>query len=233
MPSQNTSIVQDWRFTLTALTEYLKVQKRQGLPGFDVDPEKLKTFGPASPEDELRGLREEIGDCKLCRLSEKRQNLVFGEGSSEARLMFIGEGPGQKEDRTGRPFVGPAGELLERMIGAMGLNREDVYIANIVKCRPPGNRDPEPDEAMTCIPFLHRQVEIIAPEVICCLGRVATQNLLEIDTPISRIRGNYKTWRNNKVMPTFHPSYLLQNPEKKREAWADLQQIMETLGLQK
>ena len=180
---------------------------------------------------EMDRLRLGVMDCSACPLSRTRKEVVFGEGNPEAPLMFVGEGPGAVEDETGRPFVGQAGELLTKIIGAMGLKREDVYIANIVKCRPPSNRDPHPDEVTACIGYLHAQINIIAPKVIVTLGRVATQNLLQEDTPISRLRGVFKEYRGITVMPTFHPSYLLQNPSKKRDVWEDIKKVMEVLGL--
>jgi len=180
----------------------------------------------------LENVRESMQECTLCRLSATRKNIVFGEGNHDARIMFIGEGPGAVEDDTGRPFVGPAGQLLtDIIVKGMGLRREDVYIANIVKCRPPGNRNPLPDEVENCIGYLKRQISLIRPEVIITLGAVSTHNLLGITTPISRLRGNFTNYMGITVMPTFHPSYLLQNPSKKRETWEDIKKVMELLGL--
>ncbi|NOY63821.1 MAG: uracil-DNA glycosylase [Nitrospirae bacterium] len=181
-------------------------------------------------EKELLKLRKEIGDCRLCRLSEKRTNIVFGEGNPEAELMFIGEGPGADEDLQGRPFVGKAGQLLTRLITKMGFKREDVYIANIVKCRPPNNRRPREDEINACMPFLKKQIEIINPRVIMTLGDVATKTLLGEIGSISKVRG--KTYRYNtiKVVPTFHPSYLLRNPNAKWLTWNDAQIALRLLG---
>jgi DNA polymerase len=156
---------------------------------------------------------------------------VFGVGDPCARLLFIGEGPGEDEDRQGEPFVGKAGQLLTRMIQAMGLARKDVYIANIVKCRPPGNRTPAPREIISCLPYLKRQIAIIAPEVICVLGNVAARSLLDTQVSISRLRGRFTAYGDISVMPTFHPSYLLRNPEDKRLVWDDLRKIMSLLGL--
>jgi DNA polymerase len=144
----------------------------------------------------------------------------------------VGEGPGENEDLQGRPFVGKAGQLLDKMIEAMGLSREQVYIANVVKCRPPGNRDPEPDEVSACSPFLHRQVAAIQPKIIVALGKFAAQTLLGTETPITRLRGEFQTYRGVKLMPTFHPSYLLRNPSSKKEAWADLQSVAKELGIE-
>jgi DNA polymerase len=182
----------------------------------------------AGPED-LSTIRADLGDCTRCKLCDKRNTIVFGEGAPRAELMFVGEGPGEQEDRQGRPFVGAAGQLLEKMIEAMGLKREQVYIANVVKCRPPGNRNPEPDEIDACSPFLHRQLEAIRPRVIVALGKFAAQTLLKTDTPISRLRGRFHEYRGTRLMPTFHPAFLLRNPESKREAWSDLKAVMAEL----
>lgn len=179
---------------------------------------------------QLQNLRAEIGDCIRCKLCEGRTKLVFGDGNPEARLMFIGEAPGFDEDQQGVPFVGKAGQLLTKMIGAMGFKREDVYIANIIKCRPPGNRNPEPDEIASCKPFLKRQVEIIAPQVIVCLGTFAAQSLLGTDEKISRLRGNFRTYHDIPVMATYHPAFLLRNPEMKKSVWEDLQKVMQKLA---
>ncbi len=180
----------------------------------------------------LDEIKISLEGCSLCRLSATRKNIVFGEGNPDARILFIGEGPGAVEDDTGRPFVGPAGQLLTDIIAkGMGLKREDVYIANIVKCRPPGNRNPLPDEVDSCIGYLKKQISLINPEVIITLGAVSTHNLLGVTTPISKLRGNFTDYMGITVMPTFHPSYLLQNPSKKRETWEDIKKVMEMLGL--
>lgn len=183
-----------------------------------------------SAQAELDALREQIGDCTRCKLHEGRDKIVFGVGSPTAELMFIGEGPGAEEDRQGIPFVGRAGDLLTKMIQAMGKQRDDVFIANIVKCRPPGNRDPETDEVATCIDFLYSQIEIIKPSVIVCLGRIAVQNLLQTKTPVSKLRGQWQTLAGIPVMPTYHPAYLLRSPSAKKPTWDDLQLAMAKLG---
>ena len=180
-------------------------------------------------DEALIRLREEIGDCTRCALCRNRKNIVFGEGSSEAELMFIGEGPGRDEDMQARPFVGSAGKLLTSLIEKMGMTRERVYIANIVKCRPPGNRDPEEDEIATCRPFVQKQIEIIRPKVIITLGRVSTQALLNTKVPISRLRGTFCEHRGIPVMPTFHPAYLLRNPKDKWLTWDDVQKVLAKL----
>ena len=178
----------------------------------------------------LKDLREEIGECVRCKLSKERKNIVFGDGNPDARLMFIGEGPGREEDIQGLPFVGDAGMLLTKLIEKMGLARKEVYIANIVKCRPPGNRDPEEDEVATCRQFVEAQIGIIRPDVIMTLGRIALQTLLKNPKlKISASRGKFFDYEGTPVMPTFHPAYLLRNPKDKWLTWADAQKVMERL----
>ena len=179
----------------------------------------------------LHLIREDIGDCTRCALHTGRNKIVFGDGDPEARLMFVGEGPGADEDAQGLPFVGRAGQLLNNMIGAMGLKREQVYIANVVKCRPPQNRTPEPDEANTCSPFLFRQIDVIQPEVIVALGATAATYLLGQRQPLAGLRGRMHAWRGSKLIVTYHPAFLLRDPRQKKEAWADLQIAMRELGL--
>jgi uracil-DNA glycosylase len=192
---------------------------------------------PLSPDEKRQRLiamdANEVSVCTRCRLCETRTRTVFGEGDADARIFFIGEGPGENEDRTGRPFVGKAGQLLDRMIGAMGLRREQVFIANVVKCRPPGNREPAPDEVATCTPYLVRQLEVVRPSVIVTLGRPATQYMLQTKQSMSRLRGQWQEWRGIKLMPTFHPAYVLrQYTEDVRAAvWGDLKKVMAELGL--
>lgn len=184
----------------------------------------------AVKHETLEVIRADLGDCTRCVLHEKRTHLVFGVGNPNADLMFIGEGPGFEEDRQGIPFVGPAGQLLTKIINAIDLSRDDVYIANVVKCRPPGNRDPEPEEVAECRPFLDRQIDSIRPKVICALGRVSAQNLLKTEEGITRIRGRIYSYRGAKLVPTFHPAYLLRNAEKKRECWEDMKLIRRLLN---
>jgi uracil-DNA glycosylase len=180
----------------------------------------------------LESVREELGDCRRCKLHERRTNIVFGVGNPQARLIFVGEGPGEDEDLQGEPFVGRAGQLLTKMIEAMGLKREDVYICNVVKCRPPENRQPQPDEISTCRPFLEKQIDRIKPEIIVALGTHAAQTLLNTTEKISALRGRFHRYRNNiLLMPTFHPSYLLRSPEKKKEVWEDMKTVLTKLGL--
>jgi len=177
--------------------------------------------------------QNEVTGCTRCRLSQTRTHTVFGEGAPDAKIFFIGEGPGETEDRTGRPFVGKAGQLLDKMIAGMGLKREDVYIANIVKCRPPQNREPAPDEVATCTPYLERQLEIVRPKVIVTLGKPAAQHMLQSKLSMSRLRGQWHEWRGIKLMPTFHPAYLLRSytRENREMVWSDLQQVMREVGL--
>ncbi|MBL4819159.1 MAG: uracil-DNA glycosylase [Deltaproteobacteria bacterium] len=186
---------------------------------------------PSAVAQDLEGLKQEIGDCKRCKLCSSRQNLVFGVGNPNADLVFVGEAPGRDEDEQGEPFVGRSGKLLTKMIEAMGLKREDIYICNVIKCRPPDNRNPEKDEVETCEPFLKKQLEIIKPKVIVALGRYACQSLLKFEGALSSVRGKWTTYEGIDLMPTFHPAYLLRNQTKKKEAWEDLQQVMKRLGI--
>ena len=195
-------------------------------------PPELKTPpGVSQPatDETLESLAATAAGCTLCRLSEKRQTVVFGEGDPRAGVMFIGEGPGADEDRTGRPFVGQAGKLLDRMIFAMGLDREEVYIANVVKCRPPGNRDPEDDEVDACAAYLDRQIELIEPAVIVALGKPASRRLTGTSKPMGALRGRWSSYRGTPLMPIFHPAYLLRQPKLKREAWEDLKLVVARL----
>jgi DNA polymerase len=186
---------------------------------------------PVDVKPTLPGVREELGDCRRCPLHDTRQNLVFGEGNPQSEVVFVGEAPGADEDRQGRPFVGRAGQLLTKIIEAMGLKREEVYICNILKCRPPGNRNPLPGEIATCEPFLVRQLEAIAPKVICALGTFAAHTLLKTEVPITALRGRFHDYHGIAVMPTYHPAYLLRNPSSKKPVWEDVQQIMKRLKI--
>jgi uracil-DNA glycosylase family 4 len=179
------------------------------------------------PPITLESIRSELGDCTRCRLHEGRQSLVFGEGNPHAMLVFVGEAPGREEDLQGRPFVGQAGALLTRIIEAIDLTREEVYIANIVKCRPPQNRNPQPDEIRTCLPFLRKQLEAIRPTIICALGTFAAQTLLETEERISLLRGKFYTYQGAQLMPTYHPAFLLRNPQCKRAVWEDMKMVRE------
>jgi DNA polymerase len=183
-------------------------------------------------DDTLLKIREDLGECTRCKLHSTRNKIVFGDGNPKAQLVFVGEGPGADEDAQGLPFVGRAGKLLTQMIEAMGLQRRDVYICNVVKCRPPGNRQPEEDEAHTCSPFLLRQIDSIAPKVIVCLGATAAKTLLQTNRGISQFRGEWLEFRGRKLLATYHPAYLLRNPPAKSEVWKDLQKVMAVLGLE-
>lgn len=181
--------------------------------------------------DSLPVIREDLGDCTRCKLHKTRKTIVFGDGNPNAQLVFVGEGPGADEDEQGLPFVGRAGKLLTQMIEAMGLQRKDVYICNVVKCRPPQNRQPEPDEVKECAPFLFRQIDTIAPKVIVCLGATAAQTILQTNRGISHFRGEWQEFRGRKLLATYHPAYLLRNPAAKSDVWKDLQKVMAELGL--
>jgi DNA polymerase len=182
----------------------------------------------ASKEQLLDKIRVELGECKRCPLSKTRHHIVFGEGPATAQLVLVGEAPGHDEDLKGKPFVGAAGELLTQMLKAIELWRKEVYITNIIKCHPPKNRNPKLDEISTCKPFLEKQLMLIKPKVICTLGTIATHTLLQTDTPISHLRGKIYKWQKSKLIPTFHPAYLLRNPGQKKLAWEDLK-LLKTL----
>jgi DNA polymerase len=173
----------------------------------------------------LESIRHEIGDCQRCKLAAKRTNIVFGSGNPNAELVFVGEAPGYDEDQQGLPFVGRAGQLLTKIIESINLKREDVYICNVLKCRPPENRNPEPDEVATCNPFLKRQLATIRPKIVCCLGTFAAQTVLQTPASISKLRGRFIDMDGIRVIATFHPAYLLRSPDKKREVWEDMKQI--------
>jgi uracil-DNA glycosylase family 4 len=197
-------------------------------------------YGVSDPVAALKLIRADLGDCTRCKLHKGRTKIVFGVGNPRAELMFVGEGPGADEDAQGEPFVGRAGQLLNNMIKAMGLRREDVYIANIVKCRPPGNRQPERDEAETCSPFLMRQISVIKPRVLVALGATAAKNLLAMNAPMTELRGRWydfkpagsdRSWPGARLAVTYHPAFLLRDPRQKGEAWKDLQMVMKYLGI--
>jgi DNA polymerase len=191
-----------------------------------VDDEPLVSLGRRT----LAEVRADLGECTRCKLHTTRKSIVFGVGAEDAPLMFIGEAPGEQEDRRGEPFVGPAGELLDKMIEAMGWTRASVYVSNTLKCRPPGNRNPQPDELEQCMPFLQAQIATIAPRIIVALGRPAANQVLGIDAPISTLRGRFHDRHGVKVMPTFHPAYLLREPDRKRDTWSDLKLVIAELA---
>jgi DNA polymerase len=241
------SLKADLRDELVALARSLKLQIRS-----DIDLGRLPSyicmkgvvpindgldFCPSSVDNgtlprkslSLEEVRKGLGDCQRCSLGRVRTNLVFGEGNPKADIVFVGEAPGRDEDVQGRPFVGRAGQLLTRIIIAMGLKREDVYICNILKCRPPGNRNPRPEEIITCEPFLVKQLQAINPKVICALGTFAAHTLLKTDVPITVLRGKFHTYHGIQLMPTYHPAFLLRNPAAKKQVWEDVQKIMKVL----
>ncbi len=188
------------------------------------------TAGPPPPPETLEAVRADLGECTRCKLHGGRTNLVFGVGSPAADLVFVGEAPGRDEDRQGIPFVGRAGQLLTRIIAAIGLSRDEVYIANVIKCRPPNNRNPEPDEVAACEPFLFRQLDVIRPRVVVALGGFAIKTLLDTTAPVSRLRGRVFDYRGAKLIPTFHPAFLLRSPERKRDVWEDMKRVRTLLA---
>ncbi|MBW1840557.1 MAG: uracil-DNA glycosylase [Deltaproteobacteria bacterium] len=212
----------------------LKFLSESGCRGFDCSQRSLEiieTWGrkPAGYPETLEDIRIDLGDCQRCRLYKGRKNIVFGEGDPRARLVFVGEGPGVDEDQQGEPFVGAAGRLLTRIISAINLSRSQVYICNIVKCRPPENRNPAEDEAAACLPFLYRQIASIAPDFICALGAVSARTLLDVQEPISKLRGRFHDYNGIIVLPTYHPAYLLRNPDRKRDVWEDMKLLMKAM----
>jgi DNA polymerase len=217
--------------TLVEIENSLRFLAANGCRGFAPPGhvlEKLEKWGKGREAftETLESIQADLGDCQRCNLARGRNRIVFGDGSPNARLMFIGEGPGAEEDRQGKPFVGAAGQLLTRIIAAMKRSRDQVYICNIIKCRPPGNRNPESDEIKTCFPFLARQIAAIQPDFIIALGTIAAQTLLGTATSISRLRGRFHEYQGIKVVPTYHPAYLLRNPDKKRDVWEDMKMLM-------
>ena len=232
------SLVMERKQTINDIVEEidntLKFMEGLGCRGFDCSAKSLDTLEKwgndvTIADETLESIRTDIGNCKRCALCEKRTSIVFGAGDPRARLVFVGEGPGFEEDKSGEPFVGAAGKLLTKIIEAINLTREKVYICNIIKCRPPGNRNPMPDEIKTCFPFLKRQLLVIKPDFICALGTFAAQTLLETKQPISRLRGHFHDYMGIKVMPTYHPAYLLRNANKKRDVWEDMKMLIKEM----
>jgi DNA polymerase len=211
---------------LKAYLEYLKEMGITSLPVSETPSEKILQPKMLTLEE----VRKELGDCKRCKLHRTRKTIVFGEGNKRAELMLIGEGPGYDEDVQGRPFVGKAGQLLTKILQSINLPREEVYITNIIKCRPPRNRNPEPDEIQSCNPFLMKQIDVIQPKIICALGAFSSQTLLKTDAKITALRGKFYEFGGIHVIPTYHPAFLLRNPERKREVWEDMKKIVELLG---
>jgi uracil-DNA glycosylase len=203
----------------------LELRADAGAPTARAAAPVVKSSSAAPSGSGLEAVRAEIGDCQRCKLAPKRTNIVFGSGNPGAELVFVGEAPGFDEDQQGLPFVGRAGQLLTKIIESINLKREDVYICNVLKCRPPENRNPEPDEVASCNPFLKKQLAVIRPRVVCCLGTFAAQTVLQTASPISKLRGRFFDVDGIRVIATFHPAYLLRSPEKKREVWEDMKQI--------
>jgi uracil-DNA glycosylase family 4 len=222
---------------LADVANTLRYMAYTGCRGFDCDAKSLWTIrhwggiSESASTETMADIRADLENCRRCGLCDVRTQIVFGEGDVNARLVFVGEGPGYEEDKRGVPFVGAAGQLLNKIIEAMHLTRDAVYIGNIIKCRPPGNRNPKPDEIEACKPFLERQLKVIKPDFICALGTFAAQTLLRTETPISKLRGEFYDFMGIKVLPTYHPAYLLRNPEKKRAVWEDMKKLMSALGL--
>jgi DNA polymerase len=236
----------EYRFLLSALRGYLNDLKETGVEGLAYEkdlkgiggemaeavPPECPPEGESSVPEILEDIRDDMGDCRRCSLGDTRTSLVFGVGNPDARLVFVGEAPGRDEDLQGEPFVGEAGQLLTKIIEAMGFSRKDVYICNVIKCRPPGNRNPSPEEVESCHPFMLRQIRAISPEVVVALGTFAAQTLLRTREPISRLRGRFHDYHGIQLMPTFHPAYLLRNPAMKREVWDDMKEVMRKLGME-
>lgn len=206
------------------IRSYLQIEKQRGVVGY---LRASSTFAPSSLDE----LAEQVALCKKCSLCQTRTQTVFSDGDYKARLMFVGEAPGQDEDLQGKPFVGRAGQLLTKIIEAMHLKRSDVYIANVLKCRPPNNRSPHLEEIQHCSPYLFQQIQMVQPEMICALGTFAAQTILKTDRRIGELRGKFYDYQGIAVLATYHPSYLLRNPEAKRDVWQDMQKIMKKLGI--
>ncbi len=218
-------INKELREIVRSLKAYIEAQEVSSIEEFYLTDRIVR---PAERQT-LESLRRQVARCRHCPLHKTRISPVFGEGNHRAKLVFVGEAPGREEDRQGLPFVGQAGALLTKIIEAMGFKRKDVYISNVLKCRPPQNRNPLPSEILACQDYVKQQLEIIKPKIICCLGKFACSVLLGQDTPITKLRGKFQDFRGIKVMPTFHPAYLLRNPSAKRQVWEDMQKIMAEL----
>ncbi|MFO7972591.1 MAG: uracil-DNA glycosylase [Desulfobacterales bacterium] len=224
----------DFHTVIEELCETFRFLSQTGCHGFDCSKQSLnimESWGhkQAHSPETLEAIRTDLGDCCRCRLSKSRKHIVFGAGDPHARLVFVGEGPGYDEDQKGEPFIGAAGRLLTKIIEAIKFTRGQVYICNIIKCRPPGNRNPLPDEIEACLPFLKRQLMVIKPDVICALGTFAAQALLDTTLPISKLKGRFHDYNGIRVLSTYHPAYLLRNPGKKRDVWEDMKILMKVL----
>ena len=228
------SCKKDFDTAVEELCQTFRYLSETGCRGFDCSKESLEiveSWGHKETfsQETLEEVRIDLGECRRCRLSEGRKNIVFGAGNPHAKLVFVGEGPGYDEDQKGEPFIGAAGRLLTKIIEAIKYTRDQVYICNIIKCRPPGNRNPMPDEIEACFPFLKRQIVSIKPDIICALGTFAAQTLLETKKPISKLKGHFHDYNGIRVLPTYHPAYLLRNPGKKRDVWEDMKKLMKAL----
>ncbi len=221
---------QDTGEMIKDLKTYLEYLKGLGIVSYPLSERSLQKMTP-SEFLTLKDVQKELGDCKRCKLHRTRRTIVFGEGNEKAALMLIGEGPGYEEDVQGRPFVGKAGQLLTKILQSIKFPREEVYITNIIKCRPPQNRNPEPEEIQSCHPFLQKQIQVIRPKIICALGTFSAQTLLKTGVKITALRGKLYDLEGIKVIPTYHPAFLLRNPERKREVWEDMKKIAEWLGM--
>lgn len=222
--------VEEPRTPATSLFEESPMIQQPNLLFGDLMPARSSTLPLGRPSESLQEIRDDLGDCTRCKLCHHRTNIVFGEGSAKARLVFVGEAPGADEDATGRPFVGRAGQLLTKIIESINLKREECYICNILKCRPPGNRDPEKDEVAACENFLFRQIAAIQPKLIVALGTHGAQTLLRTKEPISKLRGRFYEYRGTKLLATFHPAYLLRDPNRKKDTWEDMKKVREFLA---
>lgn len=227
--------IKGFNSAIEEIKNHLRFLAASGCRGFDCSKKSLDIIKSweskeAFLPETLESIRKDLGDCRRCGLCDGRRNIVFGEGNHSAKLVFVGEGPGYEEDQRGRPFVGAAGKLLTKIIQAIKLTREQVYICNIIKCRPPKNRNPLPDEILACSPFLQRQIAVLKPDFICALGTFAAQTLLKTKEPISKLRGNFHKYSGIRVLPTYHPAYLLRNPDKKRDVWEDMKMLMDEMG---
>ena len=233
MPEQ---LINDICNTLAASRSHIEYLKDLGFEDLLEGPPtgesdcQSRLLHPSCLTETLENIRSELDNCQRCGLGATRNKVVFGVGNPNSNLIFVGEAPGKDEDLQGEPFVGEAGQLLDKILCAIGLTREEIYICNVLKCRPPNNRDPRPDEVATCETFLARQVTAISPQVIVALGRFAVHSLLKVNTPISRIRGEWQSYRGIPLMPTYHPAYLLRNPESKRDVWEDMKEVLRRLN---
>ncbi len=232
MKKTSKNLQEEYLSILKSVEDHLRYAQEMGIEEVPALPTSPPVHSEKTTCETLEEVRNWLGDCQRCKLHSTRTQIVFGTGNPHPDLVFVGEGPGEEEDIQGKPFVGRAGQLLTKMIEAMGLRREDVYIANIVKCRPPKNRNPEPDEISACSPFLVAQLYALKPKVICTLGTFATQTLLNTEEKISKLRGKFHLYHGVKVMPTYHPAYLLRNPVEKKTVWEDIQTIMKELNLE-